>query len=58
MRLDLTSFADGLDVGCERKKVLSLTPGGLTKVTERVELPLAEIRKTARKASLGRTSGT
>lgn len=40
------------------KEELNLTPSGLIKATERMELPLAEIRKTVRKAGLGRTSVT
>lgn len=37
------------------KEELNLTSGCLTKTTKRTELPIAKIRKTARKAGLGRT---
>jgi len=37
------------------KEVYNPIPGSLTKATRRMELPIAEVRKTARKAGLGRT---
>lgn len=46
-----------MDVGCEKEE-LNLISRGMTKASERMELPLAQIRKRTRKAGLGRTSGT
>lgn len=37
------------------KEAFNLIPGCLTKATRRMELPIPEIRKTPRKAGLGRT---
>lgn len=40
LKIDPTRVADGLDVGCEKEK-LNLISRGMTKASERKELPLA-----------------